>query len=69
MVIFLGQGTFPNKISTVSSMVMGLGWGIAGLIMFVIGVAADIIGIGVRDTLFCFVYISGLGFLLTLSIK
>ena len=64
VVIFLGQSTFPNRISTISSMIMGLGWGIAGLTIIGFGAAAEIIG--VKTTLFCLVYISGLGFLLTL---
>jgi len=64
VVIFLGQSTFPNKISTISSMIMGLGWGVAGLTIIGFGTAAEIIG--VRDTLFYLVYTSVLGFLLTL---
>jgi len=56
--------TTEPTISTISSMIMGFGWGIAGLTIIGFGAVAE--AIGVENTLFYLVYTSGLGFMLTL---
>ncbi len=61
VVIFLGQNTFPNKISTISSMMMGFCWGTASIILIGMGAIAEIIG--VKTTLFYLITSAGLGVL------
>ena len=43
--IIMAQELFPNRAGTVSSLIMGLGWGIAGLIVTPLGALADTIGV------------------------
>lgn len=43
--IILGQRISPKHASFMSSIMMGLGWGVAGLFMIVIGAIADQVGI------------------------
>ena len=43
--IILGQRISPNNVSFMSAVMMGLGWGIAGLLMTPLGALADVIGL------------------------
>lgn len=44
--LIMAQELFPERASTVSSFMIGLGWGIGGLLVTPIGALADAIGVG-----------------------
>jgi FSR family fosmidomycin resistance protein-like MFS transporter len=44
--IIMAQELFPSRSSTVSSLIIGVGWGIGGLLVTPLGALADKIGIG-----------------------
>ena len=44
--IIMAQELFPKRISTVSSLMMGMAWGIGGLLVPPLGAVADQLGIG-----------------------
>ncbi len=46
VVIITAQELFPGRVNTVSSLVMGLSWGIGGLLVTPLGALAEHIGIG-----------------------
>ena len=64
--ISLGQRAYPKNISMASSMVMGLAWGSAGVLVTPMGVLAD--HIGLFYTLISISSIPFVGFLMTLLI-
>ena len=41
----MAQELFPHRISTVSSIIMGFGWGVGGLLVTPLGSIADKIGL------------------------
>jgi FSR family fosmidomycin resistance protein-like MFS transporter len=58
--IILGQEMVPTQASLMSSIMMGLGWGVAGLFMTPIGAIADAIGLYWTLTIISFLSIVGL---------
>lgn len=58
--IILGQEMVPTQASFMSSIMMGLGWGVAGLFMTPIGAIADVIGLYWTLTIISFLSIVGL---------
>ncbi len=58
--IILGQEIVPTQASLMSSIMMGLGWGVAGLFMTPIGAIADAIGLYWTLTIISFLSIVGL---------
>ena len=66
LVISLCQRAFPNSISIVSSLVMGVTWGLAGLLVTPTGILAE--QIGLYQTLLFISFIPLLGLLLTIPI-
>ena len=46
VVIITAQELFPGRVNTASSLVMGLSWGIGGLLVTPLGALAEVIGIG-----------------------
>ncbi len=58
--ILLGQRIAPNHASFMSALMMGLGWGIAGLLMTPFGALADRIGLTGALTSTAFLSIAGL---------
>jgi FSR family fosmidomycin resistance protein-like MFS transporter len=58
--IILGQETVPTQASLMSSIMMGLGWGVAGLFMTPIGAIADVIGLYWTLTLISSISLVGL---------
>jgi FSR family fosmidomycin resistance protein-like MFS transporter len=65
--ILLGQIIAPNNASFMSALMMGLGWGIAGLLMAPVGALADIIGLASALTIVSLLSLAGL--MLVLFIK
>jgi MFS transporter, FSR family, fosmidomycin resistance protein len=45
VVIIMAQELYPHRVNTVSSFVMGMAWGIGGLLVSLMGVLADRIGV------------------------
>jgi FSR family fosmidomycin resistance protein-like MFS transporter len=62
VVISLGQDNLSHRISIISSMMMGLCWGMAGLVVIAVGALAD--RIGVEITLYYLIYSMSIGFFL-----
>ena len=58
--IILGQEIVPSQASFMSSIMMGLGWGVAGLLMTPIGALADVIGLYWTLTAVSFLSLVGL---------
>jgi len=58
--IILGQEIVPSQASFMSSIMMGLGWGVAGLVMTPIGAMADKIGLYWTLTSISFLSLVGL---------
>ncbi len=58
--IILAQEIVPGQASFMSSIMMGLGWGLAGLLMTPIGAVADAIGLYWTLTLISFLSLAGL---------
>ncbi len=58
--IILGQQTVPGQTSFMSSIMMGLGWGMAGLLMTPIGALADAIGLYWTLMMVSFLSLAGL---------
>jgi MFS transporter, FSR family, fosmidomycin resistance protein len=58
--ILMGQQIAPNNASFMSAVMMGLGWGIAGLVMTPIGYFADLIGMYWTFTIVSFTALLGL---------
>lgn len=58
--IILGQALAPSHASFMSSIMMGLGWGVAGLLMTPIGALADAIGLYWTMTGISFLSLAGL---------
>ncbi len=58
--IILGQEIVPTQASFMSSIMMGLGWGVAGLLMTPIGALADAIGLYWALTIISFLSLIGL---------
>lgn len=58
--IILGQEIVPTQASLMSSIMMGLGWGVAGLFMTPIGAIADVIGLYWTLTLISCISLVGL---------
>lgn len=58
--IILGQEMVPTQASLMSSIMMGLGWGVDGLFMTPIGAIADVIGLYWTLTIISFLSIVGL---------
>lgn len=58
--IILGQEVVPSQAGLMSSIMMGLGWGVAGLVMTPIGAIADAIGLYWTLTSVSFLSIVGL---------
>jgi FSR family fosmidomycin resistance protein-like MFS transporter len=67
LVIALCQRTYPNNISIASSIVMGVTWGVAGLLVTPTGVLAE--HIGLFETLMFLSFIPIAGLLLTIPIS
>ena len=65
--IILGQRIAPDNASFMSAVMMGLGWGIAGLLMTLIGAVADKIGLYWALTLVSFTSLFGLALVLLLD--
>ena len=62
--ISISQNIFPHRVSMVSSLTMGLCWGLAGLVFMGVGAIAETIG--VKTTMFYLVFTTGIGFLMSL---
>ncbi|MBC8184410.1 MFS transporter [candidate division KSB1 bacterium] len=58
--ILMGQQIAPNNASFMSAVMMGLGWGIAGLIMTPVGYFSDLIGMYWTFTIVSFTALLGL---------
>ncbi len=58
--IILGQEIVPTQASLMSSIMMGLGWGVAGIFMTPIGAIADVIGLYWTLTLISCISLVGL---------
>ncbi len=58
--IVVGQQSVPQQASLVSSLMMGFGWGMAGLLMTPIGALADVIGLYWTLTLVSMLSLGGL---------
>ncbi|HDP98247.1 MAG TPA: MFS transporter [bacterium] len=67
--IILGQKISPTNASFMSSIMMGFGWGIAGLLMTVIGALAEKVGIYQALTAVSFLSFAGILLSLTIPIK
>jgi len=60
VVISLAQSKMPTHVGTISSMVMGFSWGIAGLLVSVLGKLAEIYGIEKMLTMLAFFPVLGI---------
>ena len=66
VLIFLSQRNFPRRVGLISSVVMGLSWGVAGLIITPAGLLAE--RMGLSYTLWSFNIAAVFGFLLVLCV-
>ncbi|MBN1479704.1 MFS transporter [candidate division KSB1 bacterium] len=64
VVIIMAQELFPARINTASSLVMGMSWGVSGLLVTPLGLLAE--HIGVAKALTSLVFLGAIGCLLTL---
>ena len=64
VIISMGQRSFPRRRGTISSVVMGLSWGTAALMITPAGVVAE--QVGIYAVLWAFALVSLLGFFLAL---
>ena len=62
IVISLSQRSFPRQVATVSSVVMGVSWGIAGLLVTPLGAWAE--RVGIYTVLWCVALVGVIGFCL-----
>lgn len=62
--ILLAQEIMPARASFMSSIMMGLGWGVAGILMTPIGALADALGLRATLTIVSLFSVSGLGLVL-----
>ena len=55
VVIIMAQELYPQRVNTVSSMMMGMAWGLGGLLVSPMGALADRIGVGqtLQILIFC----------------
>jgi len=60
VVISLAQSKMPSHVGTISSMVMGFSWGIAGLLVSILGKLADIYSVKTMLTMLSFIPILGI---------
>ncbi len=58
--IVMGQDLFPQQAGTISSLMMGLGWGMGGLFITPLGALAEKIGIGAALNGLIFMTLAGL---------
>ena len=63
VVISIGQRSFPKRMGTISSVLMGLSWGTAALLITPAGLIAE--RVGIYAVLWGFTFMSILGFVLT----
>lgn len=64
VVIIMAQELFPSRINTASSLVMGVSWGISGLLVTPLGLLAE--HVGVRQALIYLIFLGTIGCILTL---
>jgi len=67
--ILMGQQIAPNNASFMSAVMMGLGWGVAGLVMTPVGYFADLIGMYWTFTIVSFTAMLGLIFVYFLKLE
>ena len=65
----MGQQIAPNNASFMSAVMMGLGWGVAGLVMTPVGYFADLIGMYWTFTIVSFTAMLGLIFVYFLKLE
>ena len=66
-VITQAQAAMPVRVGTVSSMVMGFAWGVGGIMVLLIGRAADMFGL--LQTLNILAFVPFIGFILSLFLR
>ncbi len=58
--IVMGQALFPRQAGTISSLMMGMGWGLGGLAVTPLGAVAERYGVGTALNALIFVTLAGL---------
>ena len=59
VIIIMAQELFPGRVNTASSLVMGLSWGVSGVLVTPLGAVAELIGIGNALTFLLFLGVLG----------